>query len=83
FSTLNKNRALQFIFLSATILLGLLAVRDFTGNALVGIIAGWAGVVCGASAFYLAIAEITNETYGREVLPIGPMKAKAAEPAKK
>ena len=87
FSTLNKNRALQFIFLSATILFGLLAIRDFTYPkpiyATIGTIAGWEGVICGASAIYLAIAEITNETYGREVLPICPVKAKAAEPAKK
>ncbi len=74
FSTLNKNVALQFVFFSLAILFFLLAIRDFTGNALIGTIAGWEGVACGASAIYLAIAEITNETYGREILPIRPVK---------
>ncbi len=81
FSTLKTNRALQFVFICAIILFTLLAIKDFTGSTTIGIIAGWVGVVCGAGAFYLAIAEITNETYGREVLPIYPVKVKAKEPA--
>ena len=74
FSTLNKNAAVQFVFFSLATLFFLLAIRDFTGSALIGKIAGWEGVVCGASAVYLAIAEITNETYGKEILPIYPVK---------
>ena len=26
---------------------------------------------CGASACYLAMAEVLNETYGRTILPVG------------
>lgn len=74
FSTLNKNRAVQFVFGSLVVLFSLLAIRDFTGSALIGKIAGWEGVVCGASAIYLAIAEITNENYGKEIIPICPVK---------
>ncbi|MGQ4874445.1 MAG: acetate uptake transporter [Promethearchaeia archaeon] len=69
--TLNKNRALQFVFLSLTILFVLLAIGDITGLAYITIIAGYEGIVCGASAIYLAIAEILNETYGRTIFPIG------------
>lgn len=69
--TLRKNRALQVIFGSLVVLFGLLAVRDFTGSELIGRIAGFEGIFCGGAAFYLAMAEILNETYGREVLPIG------------
>lgn len=69
--TLNKNKVLQFIFLSLWILFFLLAIRDWTGSALIGTIAGWEGIVCGASAIYLAMAEVLNETRGKVILPIG------------
>jgi len=69
--TFRKNRALQFVFLSLTVLFLLLAVRDWTGSAVVGTIAGYEGIVCGLSAIYLAMAEVLNEAHGRTVLPIG------------
>jgi uncharacterized protein len=73
FGTLRTNRALQFVFASLTVLFALLAVRDFTGSALVGTIAGWEGIVCGLSAIYLAMAEVLAEQLGRDVLPIGKL----------
>jgi succinate-acetate transporter protein len=69
--TLKANKALQFIFGSLTILFFLLAARDWTGSATIGTIAGYEGIVCGASAIYLAMAEVLNEKYERIVLPIG------------
>ena len=71
--TLRLNRAVQFIFLSLTILFMLLAIRDITGSKLIGTIAGIEGIICGASAIYLAMAEVINEYFGRSVLPIGPV----------
>ncbi|HDM67286.1 MAG TPA: hypothetical protein ENG62_02735 [Thermoplasmatales archaeon] len=70
-STLKHNRALQFVFLSLAILFWLLAAEHFTGSSTVGLIAGYEGIICGFSAIYLAMAQVTNETYGRTVLPIG------------
>ena len=75
--TFGKNRAVQFIFLSLTVLFGLLAVRDWTGSAAVGKLAGFEGIVCGASAIYLAMAEVLNEVKGRTVLLIGEVNRKA------
>lgn len=74
FGTLKANRALQFVFLSLVVLFFLLAAHDFTGSTLVGTIAGWEGIICGASAFYLAMAEVLEEQLGREVLPTGKME---------
>jgi uncharacterized protein len=71
FGTFKANRVLQFIFGSLTVLFVLLAVRDWTGSELIGTIAGFEGIVCGASAIYLAMAELLNEKYERTVLPIG------------
>jgi len=69
--TFGKNKVLQFIFFSLWILFFLLAIRDWTGSATIGTIAGWEGIVCGASAIYLAMAEVLNETRGKTILPIG------------
>ena len=79
FGTLNKNRALQFVFASLTILFFLLVIRELTGNALlfgnvtVNTITGYEGVICGLSAVYLAIAEVLNEAHQKTVLPICPV----------
>lgn len=69
--TLRLNRALQVVFATLAALFFLLAIRDFSGSAGIGVIAGWVGIVCGLSAFYTAIAEVLNEVYGRTVLPLG------------
>lgn len=69
--TLNGNRGTQVIFGSLTVLFVLLAIRDITGSQLIGTIAGWEGIFCGFSAFYVAIAEILNEKYDKTVLPLG------------
>ena len=74
FGTFKKNRAIQFVFLSLTILFWLLAIRDWTGSEAIGTVAGYEGIVCGLSAIYLAIAEVLNEAKGRTVLPIGEIK---------
>ena len=71
FGTLPANRALQFVFGSLTLLFALLAVGNFTGNHSLLVFAGFEGIICGASAIYLAMAEVLNEQYGRTVLPIG------------
>jgi hypothetical protein len=72
--TLKISRALQFVFLSLTILFFLLAAGDFTGAAAISRLAGYEGIVCGFSAIYAALAQVINELYGKEVLPLGNMK---------
>lgn len=67
--TLKGSRGLQFVFASLTLLFALLAIRDFSGNHGIGVLAGWVGIICGASAFYVAMAEVLAEQYGRKVLP--------------
>jgi uncharacterized protein len=69
--TFGKNRVIQFIFFTLIILFWLLAIRDWFGAVTIGKIAGWEGIVCGAAAVYLAMAELINEGRGRTVLPIG------------
>jgi hypothetical protein len=72
--TLKISRALQFVFLSLTILFFLLAAGDFTGAEAITRIAGFEGIICGFSAIYAALAQVINELYGKEVMPLGNMK---------
>ncbi|MGF1869546.1 acetate uptake transporter [Photobacterium indicum] len=67
-------RAKQFVFGSLTVLFFLLAARDFTGSELIGTIAGFEGIICGASAIYFAMAQVLNNEYGRTILPVGELK---------
>ena len=77
FGTLKANRALQFVFMSVTVLFFLLAARDLTGNAAIlgnfrmDALAGYEGIICGLSAIYLGIAEVLNEVHKKTLLPIG------------
>ncbi|MCD8739593.1 acetate uptake transporter [Mucilaginibacter roseus] len=73
FGTLKLSKALQFVFGSLVILFGLLVWGDATGNENIKHIAGYEGIICGASAIYTGIAQVLNEVYGRVVLPLGPV----------
>jgi len=67
--TFGKNKVLQFVFLSLWILFLLLAIRNWTGMTWIGMVAGWEGIICGASAVYLAMAEVLEESRGKKILP--------------
>lgn len=73
--TLRINKALQVVFGSLTILFFLLAIGNFTGSAVILIIAGYEGIFCGLSAMYAAMAQVLNEVYGKTVMPIGEYSA--------
>jgi succinate-acetate transporter protein len=84
FGTLNKNRAIQFVFISLAILFFLLTARfgllAYYSSSITKAdmdmftqIIGIEGIICGLSAFYLAIAEVLNEAHGKTVLPICPV----------
>ena len=67
--TLKLSRGLQVVFLSLAVLFFLLALGDITGNTTITIIAGYEGIFTGFSAIYVGLAQVLNETYGRDVLP--------------
>ncbi len=72
--TLRISRALQVVFGSLTILFMLLAIGDFTENATILKLAGFEGIICGFSAIYAGLAQVLNELYGKELLPLGVIK---------
>lgn len=71
--TLRLNRALQFVFLSLTVLFFLLAIRDYTGSTAIGTLAGYEGIICGFSAIYTGLAQVINEVYKKVIAPLGPV----------
>lgn len=71
--TLRLNRAMQFIFGSLSILFFLLALGNALGNATIIQIAGYEGIICGASSMYTGLAITLNEVYGRVIMPIWPV----------
>jgi succinate-acetate transporter protein len=84
FGTLHTNRALQVVFATLAILFFLLAAREglvaldyLTPHAdswnLFTQVIGVEGIITGFSAFYLALAEVLNESHGKTVLPIGQL----------
>ena len=72
--TFKMNRVLQFVFGSLTLLFFLLATADFTGNVTIKMIAGYEGIICGAAAFYAALAQVLNEVYGKVIFPLGSVE---------
>lgn len=69
--TLKINRALQVVFITLTILFFLLALSEITGSSAIGILTGYEGIICGASAMYAGIATLLNELYGKVIMGVG------------
>jgi len=69
-ATLKMSKTMIWLFGTVVVLFALLSLASFTGSHLIHTIAGIEGVICGASALYIAIATLLLETYGRKVLPL-------------
>lgn len=63
--TRNANKITRFVFLSLAILFFLLAIGDATGNEIIKTIAGFEGIICGASAIYAGFSIILNENINK------------------
>ncbi len=72
-ATLRISRALQAVFATLALLFFLLSIGNFTGSALILTIAGYEGILCGFTAIYAAMAQVINESHGKEILPLGEM----------
>ncbi|PPQ35197.1 transcriptional regulator [Rhodopila globiformis] len=75
FGSMAANRVLQMVFLALWITFFLLAASDLFGMANLKMYGGYGGLITAVLAFYLASAEVINETHGRTILPIGAPQA--------
>lgn len=73
-ATLKKAKALRAIFFFLTLTFYALALGDGTGNHAFVHLGAYLGLITAFCAFYLAAAEVINESYGKEVLPVGEAK---------
>ena len=69
-STFKSPKAVWTVFLLLWITFFLLAAGDF-GVANMKVAGGYVGIATGLAALYTFFAEVTNITYGKEVVPVG------------
>ncbi len=68
--SLKLNLGTQLVFLALWITFVLLGIKDLFGLDWVGNLGGYVGLITAIVAFYVAAAEVINETHGRVVLPL-------------
>ena len=70
-STFRKSLTLWIVFLLLWITFFLLAGGDLGMGARWHVAGGYVGVLTGIGALYASFAEMTNETFKRDVIPMG------------
>jgi succinate-acetate transporter protein len=63
------GRILTFVFVTLVIVFFSLSAFYFTGATAILTFAGYLGIICGGSAFYLGSAIVLDETAGKKILP--------------
>lgn len=65
------NTAVLIVFILLAITFFLLSIGEFAQNDTVGHFGGYAGIATALVAWYTSFAGVTNETFGRKVIPMG------------
>ena len=71
-ASLRTNLALVSVFVTLFLTFLLLAVGDLTGADAIATVGGVVGLISALCAWYASAAIVTNATWGRGVLPVGP-----------
>lgn len=71
-ASLRTNNALVTVFVLLFLTFLLLAVGDLVGVDALGTIGGVLGILTAVAAWYASFAIVTNTTWGRTALPLGP-----------
>ena len=70
-STFKLSRVVFFIFLTLWVTLALLGFGMITANPGLVHSGGWLGIICGSLAMYGSFGIVTNETFGKNLVPLG------------
>ncbi|MFF0746294.1 acetate uptake transporter [Streptomyces sp. NPDC004111] len=70
-AALKLDVAHRLIFVTLTLTFLFLALGDLAQNTALGHVGGFLGLLCAGCAWYTSFATVTNETWGRKVLPLG------------
>ena len=74
FAALKTNVAVLWVFITLTATYVLLTLAELgVATASLQPIAGYVGITCGVTAWYVAFAHVTNATFGRELIPTWPL----------
>jgi succinate-acetate transporter protein len=71
-ASLRTTAGLISVFVTLFLTFLLLAIADLTGASTLAVVGGIVGIVSALCAWYTSAAVVTNETWGRTVLPVGP-----------
>ena len=73
-ASFRTTAAVNLVFLLLWITFILLGIGDAAGNDSISKLGGWVGLATAAAAFYASFAGVTNFTFGREVVPVRPLR---------
>jgi len=73
-ASFRTNAAVMVVFLLLWITFVLLGIGDAAGNSGVTKLGGWFGLATAAAAWYASFAGVTNFTFGREIVPVRPLR---------
>ncbi len=68
--TLNMHRSLQVTVLAVFLTIVLLVAAELTESGLVKLAAGLMGILAGALAIYIGLAQVINEVHNRKIIPV-------------
>src|SRR3954470_7012098 len=71
-ASLRTNAGLIAVFLTLFLTFLALALADLLGASGLAVVGGILGLLSALSAWYTSAAIVTNDTWGRTVLPVGP-----------
>ncbi len=73
-AALRTTKALVLVFALLLVTFLLLGIGDAGGHANLSKLGGYVGLVTAAGAWYCSFAAVTAATFGRQILPVGPLK---------
>ena len=73
-ASFRTNAAVMVVFLLLWITFVLLGIGDAADNSGITKLGGWFGLATAAAAWYASFAGVTNFTFGREIVPVRPLR---------
>lgn len=71
-ASLRTNGGLIAVFATLFLTFACLAIGDLTGVKIIATVGGFIGILSALAAWYTSAAIVTNSTWGRTVMPVGP-----------
>jgi uncharacterized protein len=73
-ASFRTTAAVSLVFLLLWITFVLLGIGDAAGSSGVSKLGGWVGLATAIAAWYASFAGVTNFTFGREIVPVRPLR---------